>query len=123
MNYIIITGNLGNDPVLKFSKDNKALASFSLAVGQRVKENGEWIDAKTMWFQVKFFGVPAEKVVDRYKKGDTVTVSGRLEESFYTAKDGEEKSSKDIFAFDINKVERYTKLENVDPAGTDKAPF
>jgi len=123
MNYTVITGNLGNDPVLKFSKENKAIASFSLAVGQRTKLNGQWEDGKPMWLQIKFFGIPAEKAVDRFKKGDTVTVSGKLEESFYTTKEGEEKSGHEIIAFDIVKVERYTKLESADTNANQSAPF
>ena len=124
MNYIVITGNLGNDPVLKFSKENKAIASFSLAVGQRTKDVGQqWIDNKPMWLQIKFFGIPAERAVDRFKKGDTVTVSGKLEESFYTTKDGEDKSGHEIIAFDIVKVERYTKLESADTNANQSAPF
>ena len=122
MKNLVITGNLGQDPELKFPND-KAIAEFSLAVGQRIKKDGEWIDGKPMWLKVKFFGIPAEKVSDRYKKGDTVTVSGKMEQSFYTTKDGEERSSLEVIAFDIHKVERYAKLDNSDPNGSDKAPF
>jgi single-strand DNA-binding protein len=106
MNYLVITGNLGGDPELKFSQTQTAISSFSLAVGQRSKVAGEWVDGETMWFRVTFFGAPAEKIVDRYKKGDTVTVSGRLGQSTYTAKDKTVKTSTDIVGFDILKVER-----------------
>ena len=120
MNNLVITGNLGADPELKFSKTQNAIASFSLAVGQRRKVDNAWIDGETMWFRVTFFGAPAERVVDRYKKGDTVTVSGRLGQSVYTAKDLTVKSSLDIVGFDILKVERTPKSNA--PADTG-APF
>jgi single-strand DNA-binding protein len=122
MNNLIVTGNLGKDPKLTFSKDGKAIASFSLAVSQRVKKDNEWVDGKPMWLQTKFFGGMAEKIADRYAVGDTVTVSGRLEQSWYTDKDtGEEKFSLDLICFDILKVER-TKKDDA-PASTGSAPF
>lgn len=109
MNNLVITGNLGKDPKLAFSKDGKAVASFSLAVGQRAKKDGEWVDVEPMWFQVTFFGIPGERVVDRYKSGDTVTVSGRLGQSSYVDKEGVTRSSIDIVGFDILKIERQSK--------------
>lgn len=124
MNHIIITGNLGNDPKLAFTQDQKPIASFSIAVGQRIKTNGEWVDGKPIWFQAKFFGSPAEKAMDRYHKGDTVTLSGRIEETHYTTKEGEERTSLDIIVFDSHKVERIVKGFNDTPAAvTGGAPF
>ena len=124
MNHLFVTGNLGADPKLAFSQDQKAIASFSIAVGQRVKVNGEWTDGEPMWFQAKFFGIAAEKVMDRYKKGDTVTLSGKLEETHYTTKEGEKRTSKDIIVFDSHKVERFVKGFNDTPAAvTGEAPF
>ena len=127
MNQITITGNLGKDPVLKFTKDNKAICNFSLAVGQRHRVNGEWVDGLTMWFQVTFFGGSAEKVVDRFVKGNTVTITGRLAQSQFTTDNGEVRTSLDIIGTEIEKVERVSKELTEDapatlPQGED-APF
>jgi single-strand DNA-binding protein len=111
MNNLIITGNLGKDPELKFSADAKALANFSLAVGQRVKVDGVWIDGPAMWFQVKVFGPQAEKAVDRLRKGDTITVSGRIGEAHWMTKEGGPASSLEIYVNDFHKVERATKQD------------
>jgi single-strand DNA-binding protein len=120
MNTIIITGNLGKDPEFKVTNDGKGICNLSLAVGQRVKKDGEWIDGKPMWFQVKFFGVQAEKIVDKFNKGNTVTISGRLAQSWWE-KDGVEHTSIDIFANDIHKVERAEKSDALVIA--ESAPF
>ncbi len=124
MNQITITGNLGKDPVLKFSKDNKAICNFSLAVGQRHRVNGEWVDGLTMWFQVTFFGGSAEKVVDRFVKGNTVTITGRLAQSQFTTDSGETRTSLDIIGTEIEKVERLSKDDAPAPSTqSEDAPF
>ena len=48
---IVIKGNLGTDPELKFTKNNKAYVSFSLAHTPRVKQGEVWIDGETIWFR------------------------------------------------------------------------
>jgi|CryBogDrversion2_5_1035270.scaffolds.fasta_scaffold46711_1 single-strand DNA-binding protein len=122
MNNLVITGNLGADPKIRFSKDNKAIVTFSLAVGQRVKKDGEWTDGKTMWFQATFFGATHERLIDALKKGDTVCVTGRLGQSEYTPEGGETKSSLDIIGSDVVKVERIKKADNA-VTQSEEAPF
>lgn len=121
MNTVILTGNLGKDPEFKVSSDGKGICNLSLAVGQRVKKDGEWVDGKPMWFQVKFFGVQAEKIVDKFNKGNTVTISGRLAQSWWE-KDGVEHTSLDIYGNDIHKVERQEKAESA-VSSSEAAPF
>jgi single-strand DNA-binding protein len=121
MNTVILTGNLGKDPEFKVSADGKGICNLSLAVGQRVKKDGEWVDGKPMWFQVKFFGVQAEKIVDKFNKGNTVTISGRLAQSWWE-KDGVEHTSLDIYGNDIHKVERQEKAESA-VSSSEAAPF
>lgn len=124
MNSLIITGNLGKDPEIKFTPDGKAIGSFSMAVGQRIKTDGVWVDGSPMWLQVKFFGVQGEKVVDRFSKGDTVTVAGRLVQSFWTTKEGTPASTLELFGSDVIKVERSKSTEEAAPVVEDsKAPF
>jgi single-strand DNA-binding protein len=126
MNNLVITGNLGKDPELKFSADGKAIASFSLAVGQRIKVDGAWTDGQAIWFQAKLFGPQAEKSIDRLRKGDTVSVSGRLGEAHWVTKDGTPASSLEIYVNEYHKVERAAKSdqEMQEPKAKDLgAPF
>lgn len=116
--HISVKGNLGDDPDLKFSKNNNAYCKFSLAYTPRYQENGEWKDGETNWFRVTIFGAKAEAVADNFKKGDTVLVVGDLKQSTYTDKDGNEKTSMEIAAKDVGlvpKLHKANKQEEVAP--------
>lgn len=124
MNQLTITGNLGKNPEIVWTKDGKAITNMSVAVRQRKKENGEWVDDKPMWLQVKFFGTLAERVVDQYHSGNLVTVQGRLQQTFYTAKDGTPASNLEVIANEIQPVERREKSDEPKQVEQDtKAPF
>lgn len=123
MNQLIITGNLGKDPEIIWTKEGTAIASMSVAVRQRKKENGEWVDAEPMWLQVKFFNKLAESVVESYRKGSLVTVAGRLQQSHYTTKEGVAASSLEVIANEIQPVEKRNKEEAPKVEEDTKAPF
>jgi len=132
-NNLEITGNIGKDPKLTFTKtNNKAIASFSLAVSQSRKDGDTWIELKPLWLQVKFFGELAEKVCDTYAKGETVLITGKLAQSEYEL-NGEIKTSLDLIGNTIEKVERTTSAQFIPaespspsnglPNQSEKAPF
>lgn len=98
---IQIKGNVGTEPEIKFSKLNKAWATFSLAYTPRTKQGEQWIDGDTMWFRVVQFGEKAEQLVDLVRKGDKVFVVGSWKQSTYTNKEGVEKTNLEINATDI----------------------
>ena len=106
---IQIKGNVGTDPEIKFSKANKAWASFSLAYTPRTKQGETWIDGDTMWFRVVQFGEKAEQLVDLVSKGDKVFVVGSWKQSTYTNKEGVEKTNLEINATDIYVAPRSDK--------------
>jgi single-strand DNA-binding protein len=83
MNQIIMEGNIGKDPELKWSGE-MAIAKFSLAHTPRKKDKSNaWSDGETIWFNVTFFGSKAESVIDNYVKGETVLIVGAFEISNY----------------------------------------
>ncbi len=122
MNNLVITGNLGKDlEPIKFLPDGKGIVNLSLAVGQRIKAEGAWIDGPPIWFKVVLFGKQAEQAVDRLVKGDTVTVAGRLGEEHWMTKENNPATTLMIYANDFHKVERPVKADaQAAPAG---APF
>ena len=112
MNNLIITGNLGKDlEPIKFTSEGKAIINLSIAVGQRVKTAGAWVDGPAMWFKVVLFGKQAEQAVDRLAKGDTVSVSGRLGEEHWMTKENNPATTLVIYANDFHKIERAAKSE------------
>jgi single-strand DNA-binding protein len=106
---ITVKGNVGSDPELKFSKNNTAYVSFSVAYTPRTKDGDNWVDGETMWFRVVQFGVKAEATTDMIKKGDAVIVNGTMKQSTFTDKEGKERTSLEITASDIGLVPRLVK--------------
>jgi single-strand DNA-binding protein len=99
---ITVTGNVGKDVELKFGgKDDIAIATFSMAYTPRVLKDGEFQDGETMWFKVVTFKNKAEAIADQLKKGDTVLVTGALNQSTYKDRDGKERVSLEIKADEV----------------------
>ncbi len=70
---IIIIGNLGRDPEMRYTPDGNAVTSFSVATSRKYKEINE-----TTWFRVTVWGKQAESCNQYLKKGSKVLVEGRL---------------------------------------------
>lgn len=103
---IQIRGNVGNDPELKFSKNNKPYVTFSVGYTERIKQGDQWTNGNTTWFRVVQFDKAAEAVADFVKKGDAVIVIGEMKQSSYKDKNGVEKSVLEVLAKDIGVVPR-----------------
>lgn len=102
INKVIIVGNLGNDPELRYSQSGSAMCSISVATSESWKDKatGEQKE-KTEWHRVKFFGKLAEIAGEYLKKGSQVYVEGKLRTDKYTDKSGVEKYTTDIYADDM----------------------
>jgi single-strand DNA-binding protein len=75
---IIIAGNVGKDPEMRYMPDGKAVTSFSVATNrQYTGSNGEQVK-ETIWFRVATWGKTAEVCNQYVKKGSKVLVEGRL---------------------------------------------
>lgn len=108
---VIVKGNAGSDPELKFAKNETPYASFSLAHTPRIKQGGQWIDGETIWFRVVTFGSKAEEIIDLVSKGELVRVEGAMKLNTYQAKDGSSKQAWEINAREIDVVKRVAKKQ------------
>lgn len=98
INKVILVGNLGNDPDVRYSQAGAAITTISVATSESWKDkNGEMQD-RTEWHRVKFFGRLAEIAGEYLKKGSQVYIEGSLRTEKYTDKSGVEKFSTDIIA-------------------------
>lgn len=96
-NTIILSGNLVNDVTLGTTQDGKKYCYGKIAVNQLKDRNGA--DRDPMFFEFTAFGYDAETLAMVAKKGDSIVVSGRLEEESYTSeKDGKTYINKKIVA-------------------------
>ena len=97
VNKLIIVGNLGRDPEVRFTQGGMAVGKLSVAVTEKVKDGETWKE-HTEWFRVTVFGKTAELAGQYLQKGRQVYVEGRLKTDKYKDKDGVEKTSVEVIA-------------------------
>lgn len=85
MNQIVLCGRLTADPDLKYSKNNKAVAAFTIAVERDFKKDGE---ASADFFNCAVFGKVAEALCKYISKGKRILVSGSMQNANYKDKNG-----------------------------------
>ncbi len=77
LNKILLIGNLGADPEIRYTPAGKPVASFQMATNHRYKTDGE-LRQETEWFNVVAFGRLAELSSELLKKGQSLFVEGRV---------------------------------------------
>lgn len=98
VNKVILVGNLGRDPEIRYLPSGEPVANITIATSSKYKnKSGEMVE-ETEWHRVTFFGKLAEIVGQYLKKGRSVYVEGRIKTRKYTDKDGVEKYATDIIA-------------------------
>ena len=98
LNKVMLIGNLGKDPEVRYTAGGTAVASFSLATSEKFKgKTGEW-EEKTEWHNITIFGKLGEIAGEYLKKGSSVYLEGRIQTDKYTDKAGIEKYSTKIIA-------------------------
>jgi len=102
VNKVILIGNLGKDPEVKFTPSGVPVAKFSLATNERYKDkSGEWQD-RTEWHNIVAWQRLAEIVGEYVKKGSKIYIEGRLQTSSWEDKQsGEKKYRTEIVAQDL----------------------
>jgi single-strand DNA-binding protein len=102
VNKVILVGNVGKDPEVKYTPNGVALAKFSLATNERFKDkSGEWQD-RTEWHNVLAWERLAEIVGEYVHKGAKLYVEGRLQTSSWEDRQsGEKKYRTEIVARDL----------------------
>lgn len=102
VNKVILLGNLGKDPEVKYTPSGMAIARFSLATTERAKDKeGNWQD-KTEWHNLVAFGRTAEVAGEYLKKGRTVYIEGALRSSSWDDKEtGQKKYKTEVIVNDL----------------------
>jgi len=102
VNKVILVGNCGRDPEIRYLPSGQAVANISIATSSKRKDkaSGEYVD-DTQWHRVTFYDRLAEIAGEYVKKGRPVYVEGRLKYGKYTDKDGIEKNTVDIIATEL----------------------
>ncbi|QZI85846.1 ssDNA-binding protein [Stenotrophomonas phage Suso] len=98
INKVILVGNLGNDPDVKYTQGGMCITRISLATTSVRKSRDGEQQERTEWHRVVFFGKLGEIAGEYLRKGSSVYVEGALRYDKYTGQDGVEKYTTDIVA-------------------------
>ncbi|MBE2292897.1 MAG: single-stranded DNA-binding protein [Xanthomonadales bacterium] len=98
INKVILVGNLGNDPDVKYTQGGMAVTRISLATTSVRKDRDGNSQERTEWHRVVFFGKLGEIAGEYLRKGSQVYVEGEIRYDKYTGQDGVEKYTTDIVA-------------------------
>ena len=102
VNKVILVGNCGRDPEIRYLPSGQAVATVSVATSSKRKDrnSGEMIE-ETQWHRVTFFDRLAEIAGEYVKKGRPIYVEGRIKYGKFTNKDGVEQNTCDIIATEM----------------------
>jgi single-strand DNA-binding protein len=102
LNKVMLIGNVGKDPEVKFTPSGTAVAKFGLATNERFKDkSGEWQD-RTEWHNIVAWQKLAEIIGQYVKKGSKIYIEGRLQTSNWEDKQsGEKKYRTEVIASDL----------------------
>jgi len=106
VNKVIIIGNLGQDPEVKYMPNGNAVANVTVATSEswKDKNTGEQVD-KTEWHRVVFFRRLAEIVGEYLKKGSKVYIEGKLQTRKWQDKNGADHWTTEIIASEMQMLD------------------
>jgi len=109
LNKMMIIGNLGADPELRYTPGGKAVTNLRVAVNNRHRgQDGEWQE-ETQWFRVELWDQAAERAAEQFRKGNKVFAEGQLRVREFEGNDGQKRTSVEI------RFARVISLERRDP--------
>jgi single-strand DNA-binding protein len=96
VNKVILIGNLGRDPEVRYLPSGDAVANLNVATTEKWKDKNGEQQEQTEWHRVAFFGRQAEICGEYLHKGSQVYIEGRLQTRKWTDKDGNERYTTEI---------------------------
>jgi single-strand DNA-binding protein len=106
-NQVTLTGNLTDDPELRFTPNGVAVANFRLAVDQRVWDTDGWKDGESSYFRVNVWRDQAEHVSRSLHKGARCVVVGRLKSRSWETPEGQRRSAVEVDAEEVGMSMRF----------------
>lgn len=98
-----ITGNLTQDPEMRFTPSGRAVANLRLAYAPRIKDeaSGRWIDGEPQFYSITVWGKQAERVCERLQRGDRIVAVGQWSRRTWIDREGQERKTVYLTAQDI----------------------
>ncbi len=101
LNKVLLIGNLGKDPELRYTPDGLAILKFPIATSEYFKTQSGEKSEKTTWHNIVIFGKIAQTLANYLSKGKQVFVEGRINNRSYDDKDGNKKYISEVVATNI----------------------
>ena len=106
LNKMMIIGNLGADPELRYTPSGKAVTNLRVAVNDNRKgPDGQWIE-ETLWIRVEVWDQAAERLAEQLRKGHKVYAEGQLRAREYEGSDGQKRTSLELRFARVISLER-----------------
>ncbi len=115
LNKILLIGNLGCDPEVRYTPGGKPVTAFQLATHRRYKTEGE-LKQETEWFRVVCFGRLAEISGEFLKKGKPVFIEGRIRTRSWVDSEGSKHYRTEVVAEGLSMIGKQDQ-ENLSPGG------
>ncbi|HWS56128.1 MAG TPA: single-stranded DNA-binding protein [Pyrinomonadaceae bacterium] len=100
-NKVILVGNLGRDPELRYTPQGTPVCSFTMATNERRKDKSGEFQDQTTWFRVTLWGRQAETASQYLTKGRPVYIEGRLRIEEWSDRDGKQRYTLEVHATDM----------------------
>jgi single-strand DNA-binding protein len=117
LNKMMIIGNLGADPELRYTPSGKAVTNLRVAVNSnRRGPDGEWVE-ETLWLRVEVWDQAAERAAEQFRKGNKIYAEGELRAREYDGNDGQKRTSLELRFARVVNLERRPRDEGGDGGG------
>jgi single-strand DNA-binding protein len=107
MTAVTIVGNLVDAPELRFTPQGKAVANFTVAESQRIKDADGWKDGPSTFWRCSIWDTIAENMTESLVKGQRVIVVGEAKQRSFETKDGEKRTVIEVTATEVGPSLRW----------------
>lgn len=122
-NKIIIIGNLGRDPELRYTPQGDAVCNFSVAVNEKRRDKAGELQDTTTWFKITLWRRQAENASKYLTKGSPIYIEGRLHVEEWTDRDGNNRWTLEVTATDMQFIGgRGTEADNSSESANGDSP-
>jgi single-strand DNA-binding protein len=117
VNKVILVGNLGRDPELRYTASGTAVANFTMATSERWSDPSGEKKERTEWHRIVVWGKQAEIVGEYLRKGKQVYVEGSLQTREWTDREGQKRTTTEVRAQRVQMLGRADDRAEVPAAG------
>ena len=104
VNKVILLGNLGRDPEVRYMPNGEAVCNFSIATSESWRDKSGERVSRTEWHNITLYRRLAEVAGQYLKKGSQVYIEGRIQSRKYTGKDGVERTAYEIIGSEMKMI-------------------